>query len=244
MLTFEGAQAAPNHSHQLIVEYKYSKICLYFCKDCRIFCEGVKDNGNAVSQRLFGLGETGLVGLIGYNGLVGRIVQNGLIDCNNLVSFIGLGASFIGGFVGFVGLGLVSIARLIGLISLGKLGITSLVGVSASSACRLIGLIGFTIRSLAMIAAAAILSVAVASQAAEATILTSATEIADVAFYYCASSSLHVCLLVREKMCWWLALARKRCGCGLPLLATPTTVMPLAKTWPLARPLATTWPMA
>jgi len=40
--------------------------------------------------------------------------------------------------------------------------------------------------------------------------LLSATEIVDVAFYYFASSSLHVCLLVREKMCWWLALARKK----------------------------------
>jgi hypothetical protein len=40
-----------------------------------------------------------------------------------------------------------------------------------------------------MIAAAAILSVvAVASQAAEAMILSSATEIADMAFYYFASS--------------------------------------------------------
>ena len=38
----------------------------------------------------------------------------------------------------------------------------------------------------------------------------SATEIVDVAFYYFASSSLHVCLLVREKMWWWLALARKK----------------------------------
>jgi hypothetical protein len=82
----------------------------------------------------------------------------------------------------------------------------------ASSTCRLIGLAGFTIRSLTTIAiaAAAILSVVVASQAAEATILTSATEIADVAFYYFASLSLHMCLLVREKMCWWLALARKK----------------------------------
>ncbi len=32
----------------------------------------------------------------------------------------------------------------------------------------------------------------------------------DVAIYYFASSSLYVCLLVREKMCWWLALARKK----------------------------------
>ncbi len=70
MLTFEGVQAAPNHSHQLNVEYKYSKICLHFCKDCRIFCEGVKDNGNAVSQQLFGLGKTGFVGLDGQIGCV------------------------------------------------------------------------------------------------------------------------------------------------------------------------------
>jgi hypothetical protein len=35
MLTFEGAQAAPNHSHQLIVEYKYSKIWIaeYFVRE-------------------------------------------------------------------------------------------------------------------------------------------------------------------------------------------------------------------
>jgi hypothetical protein len=63
---------------------------------------------------------------------------------------------------------------------------------------------------LATIAAAAILSVAVATQAAEAKILTSATKIVDMVFYYFASSSLHVCLLVREKRCWWLALARKK----------------------------------
>jgi hypothetical protein len=31
-----------------------------------------------------------------------------------------------------------------------------------------------------------------------------------VAFYYFASSSLHVYLLVRETMLWWLALARKK----------------------------------
>jgi hypothetical protein len=32
-----------------------------------------------------------------------------------------------------------------------------------------------------------------------------------VAFYYFAALlMLHVCLLVREKMCWWLALARKK----------------------------------
>jgi hypothetical protein len=28
--------------------------------------------------------------------------------------------------------------------------------------------------------------------------------------YYCAISLLHICLFVREKMCWWLALAKKK----------------------------------
>jgi hypothetical protein len=34
----------------LIVGYSHSKIPLVFCKDFTIFCEGVKDNGNAVSH--------------------------------------------------------------------------------------------------------------------------------------------------------------------------------------------------
>jgi hypothetical protein len=37
-------RAASNHSHQFIVRFKYSKISLHFCKDSRIFCEGVKDD--------------------------------------------------------------------------------------------------------------------------------------------------------------------------------------------------------
>jgi hypothetical protein len=49
MLTFEGAQAAPNHSHQLIVIitlrasqtiYNDSKIFLHFFLDYKLFCEG------------------------------------------------------------------------------------------------------------------------------------------------------------------------------------------------------------
>jgi len=39
---------------------------------------------------------------------------------------------------------------------------------------------------------------------------TSATKIVDMAFYYFASSLLHLHSLVREKMLWWLALARKK----------------------------------
>jgi hypothetical protein len=76
---------------------------------------------------------------------------------------------------------------------------------SASSACQLIGLIGFVIAAKAIsrrLKQAAALRVA--------TLQSRATKIVDVAFYYFVSSSLHVCLLVREKMCWWLALARKK----------------------------------
>jgi hypothetical protein len=47
-LSFKGAQFAPNffqvgnfNSSKLIV--MYSKISFHFCKDCRIFCEGVKE---------------------------------------------------------------------------------------------------------------------------------------------------------------------------------------------------------
>jgi len=37
-----------------------------------------------------------------------------------------------------------------------------------------------------------------------------ATKIVNVAFYYFASSSLHMHSFLREKMWWWLALARKK----------------------------------
>jgi hypothetical protein len=40
----EGARAAPNHSSQLIVASINSGISFHFCEDCRIFCEGVKDD--------------------------------------------------------------------------------------------------------------------------------------------------------------------------------------------------------
>jgi hypothetical protein len=44
----EGAQAPLS---MLIVGCGYSKISFHFCKDCRIFCEGVKGNG-IVEQKL------------------------------------------------------------------------------------------------------------------------------------------------------------------------------------------------
>ncbi len=47
IVRFEGAQAPLS---KLIVGRGYSKISFHFCKDCRIFREGVKSNG-AVEQK-------------------------------------------------------------------------------------------------------------------------------------------------------------------------------------------------
>ena len=85
MLIFEGAQAAPNNSYQLIVGYRHFKVPLVFCKDFTIFCEGVKEDGNAVSKRLVGLGEIGFVGLVGQIGFVGLVGQIGCVSYNGLV---------------------------------------------------------------------------------------------------------------------------------------------------------------
>ena len=38
----------------------------------------------------------------------------------------------------------------------------------------------------------------------------STSKIVNAATAYYAVSSLHVCMFVREKMCWWLALAKKK----------------------------------
>jgi hypothetical protein len=167
------------------------------------------------------VGNSGLGGFSGISGLVGRISLVGRIGLNGFIglcivsivghighiSLVGLG-DFSGnsGLVGQISLvSPIGLIGLIGLISLGNLGITSLVGSSALSARQFIGLIGFVIAAKTIswrLKQAAALRVA--------TLQSSATEIVDVAFYYFASSSLHVCLLVREKMCWWLALARKK----------------------------------
>jgi len=140
-----------------------------------------------------------------------------IIGCNDFIGHNGL-AGFIGlGLIGFIGLGLVSLFGFfnrislvgpigcIGLIGLGDLSITNLVGLSASSACRLIGHIGF-------VKAAKTISRQLKQAAAlgVATLQSSATKIIDMAFYYFASSLLHVYSLLRETMLWWLALARKK----------------------------------
>jgi hypothetical protein len=89
----------------LIVGYHYSKISLPFCKDCRIFCEGVKDDDDAfVKQRpgnydanvgddekknngisLVGLSGFNLVGLRGINGIIGQIGLIHLVGISGLV---------------------------------------------------------------------------------------------------------------------------------------------------------------
>jgi hypothetical protein len=75
---------------------------------------------------------------------------------------------------------------------------------SASSAHQLIGLISFVIAAKTIsrrLKQAAALGVA--------TLQSSANETA-ASTYYFTVSSFHVHLIVREKMCWWLALAKKK----------------------------------
>jgi hypothetical protein len=95
----EGARAP---SSKLIVGCGYSKISFHFCKDCRIFREGVKDSSTidiVGNNGIIGLADCDHISLVGLltladcwivgslgdiglivriNGLVGRIVQNGL----------------------------------------------------------------------------------------------------------------------------------------------------------------------
>jgi hypothetical protein len=138
---------------QLIAESNHSrnsKISLHFRKDCGIFCEGeweqsqqltqiIDDDSNAaISQRLVGLGQTGLFGLVGHIGSVNR---NGSVDCNGLAGFIGLG------LVGFIGFGLISLVSGFGLIGLG--GISGLAGrISLIGSIGLIGVISFGLIAL------------------------------------------------------------------------------------------------
>jgi hypothetical protein len=142
----------------LIVVYDYSKISLPFCKDCRIFCEGVKDDDDAfVKQRpgnyddnvsndeekdnslvrqinlvsLVGISGFGLIGLIGHSGINNL---KGFIGLNGLVSIRGFGLVSLvglGGFslVGIIGLSLISHYGLICFIGLG----ISLIGLGGHS---------------------------------------------------------------------------------------------------------------
>jgi len=84
-------------------------------------------------------------------------------------------------------------------------GPVGLVGSSALSPHQLIGLISFVIAAKTIsgrLKQAAALGVA--------TLQSSASKIVNVAKAYYAASSLHVRTFVRENMCWWLAIAKKK----------------------------------
>jgi hypothetical protein len=172
-----------------------------------------------------------IISIVNHTGLVGHI---GLLSLNGLLdlSLISLSLARLIGHISFaVLIGNISLNGLgfIGLISLGLVGIISLIGLLASSALWLICLVSRAVllaHCWPHILVAAML--AVACKQAEhgvATMLTSANKIASMAtLYFCATSSLHVSINVRETMWWWLAVARKRYGGGLPCLAIPTTM--------------------
>jgi hypothetical protein len=168
--------------HQLIVTYvnTNSKISLIFGEECRTFCEGeweqsqqlsqIHDNDRqltqkfdnhsnaAISQRLVGIGQTGLVGLVGQIGSINLIGLDhinfvghnnlvGIIDHNGLGGFISLGIlsiigliSFIGhiGLVDFIGLSLISPVGFVGLIGLNLVNHIGLVGFIGLGLVRLI----------------------------------------------------------------------------------------------------------
>jgi hypothetical protein len=157
-----------------------------------------------------GLGFNGFIGL----GLISIARLIGHISLVGLGGFSGIsGISGISGLIGQISLvSLIGIIGLIGLICLGNLGITSLVGSSASSTCRLIGLVGFRICSLARIAAVVKTTLWLKHTASHrvAALQISASKIVIAATVFYAASSLHVHLCVMEKMCWWLAFAKKK----------------------------------
>ena len=79
LLKSEGAQAAPNHSSQLIVASINSEISFHFCDNCRIFREGVK-GATAIPNGLFGRNLAfGIILAFGQNLAFGRTTAFGLI---------------------------------------------------------------------------------------------------------------------------------------------------------------------
>jgi hypothetical protein len=131
----------------LIIFYCNSKISLHFCKDCKIFCEGVKGSGVVEQNLPLPLISTTAAaakpnGLICHNDLVD---YNGLVSRNNHINHIGfIDHKSLIGFAGHIGLdgfiGLVSCNCIIGLINLAALSNHWLIG--------LIGVIGFGLSSL------------------------------------------------------------------------------------------------
>jgi len=163
------------------------------------------------------------IGLVGHHDLIDFIGRNteadvgfvglGLVSLGRLISNISL-TGFIGlGLIGFIGLGLVS--RLIGLIGLISLG---LVVCWYHQPRRLVGSSAFGLISRVILLAHHWPHNLVAdNRGGTQASSTRSCNNADKCYRYCrrgiyyfASSTLHVHLLVKEKMWWWLALARKK----------------------------------
>ena len=135
----EGARAP---SSKLIVRCGYTEISFHFCKDSKIFREGVKDStisiiGNnclvgsikhlklselivkcpiGLIVRIIGLrvDQISIISLIGVGDLsLNSLVGSSASLARQPIGNIGLGVSFIGGFIGFVGLGFFSLDGLI-----------------------------------------------------------------------------------------------------------------------------------
>ncbi len=162
-------------------------------------------------------------------GIVGR---TGL-DSAGIISLVDLGRiSLIGpfGIIGFIGP--IGLAGLVWLVSFGLNGLlSSLIGlIDHNGLVGLIGhimLVGFVIHHLAAFVKMAKTILWWLKHTAShkvAALRISTSKIVNAATAYYAASLLHVCSFVREKMCWWLALAKKKMWLWLPLLANPTTV--------------------
>jgi hypothetical protein len=146
------------------------------------------------------------ISLNGHIGLVGRISHNGLIDV------IGLS---------LIKLSVLSNHWLISLIGVIGLGVIASSALTASLACRLISfvsLVGSLTHRLfceQCLAAAVFEATQISWQLKQAaalrvaTLQSSTTETAASTYYFTASL-LHMHSLVREKMLWWLTLARKK----------------------------------
>jgi hypothetical protein len=147
----EGARAAPNNSHRLIVNSHQlivmcSKISFHFCKGCRIFCEGeyqVKNNGYAIND--FGKKQQQSIILNDNSNDEcqqekndGKVIINAEAVKLTIVGLLGIGGLSLIGYIGLDGLNGFNNISGISLISLTGLGFISLVG-----HIGLIGLVDF-----------------------------------------------------------------------------------------------------
>jgi hypothetical protein len=150
-----------------------------------------------------------LVGPIGFSGISGLANQISLISLSDLamISLVGSLASFVRliiSLIGVIGLGLIASSASVASLARRLISFISLVG---SSTHRL-----FCERIATAVNKATKITWRLKQAAAlgVATLRLSADEIANVAsIYYLIISSFHVHSLVREKMWWWLALAKK-----------------------------------